>query len=754
MVKYYNKNRSKKSIDVNSEVNDPEKLLKKSEISAAKIVDKSDIPVKNNEEYESKYDVNSNNVLDLEESVIKYLEKELMEGIKNGLPSGEFADKLSKYENMYLMEPDPSKDNDPWPGASNTMHPGASIAIKGKHARWIKSIFGIEPYCLISPIGKAQENAESKDIISKLENWFQCIYSKVMRAENEHKMVFLNAGKLNTGIAMLSWETKYEKVYENNVEYTDLQQFISDFPTAKDAGVSERKYQEYIQQLSIMQERRIQMNAIPQGIGPAVPQMPEGVTVDQPEPNMVSPIAEPLAEPFQESVIIPKIEKCISVYNYPILKNVNRDKFVIIPNDIDNLDVAIGYGYEFDLTWNDLKKGEAEGIYYNIDRIVSNGGSNSGSNEGDSQAEISRKESEGKSDADIEKELKKTVFKAYKLIYKHDIDDDGLNEKLILTYISGYNVIIRAELWDENLYFIPHYIERRPGRFDGMGVCAKLETINDQGTIFWNLRANAARMICAPSFKGKKGSDFDPTREEWYPGVIFWLADMGDVEQWVLINNFPELYNEEAQLEKYAQLQTGLTSGHGGREMSSDPNAPGNKTIALIQEGNILIDEDISTLREGVELVFYFLFRMFAKHLPENDKYLQSFGLKKQDLVVALDQIALNGISVSQNPDARRINDTVFFQTFAREPIFSDPMVRNGLYRSVFSSWGRDKLALLPSDEEIKRMQVETMKQALMEMDQEKQMAQEQSSMGNIENNARRLPEPPPMPLKPTEIRR
>ncbi|MFA5234530.1 MAG: hypothetical protein WC390_09040 [Sulfurimonas sp.] len=705
---------------------DIDKLAKKPELTTTKMVSESDIPTQKPEDtYESKYDINANNIIEFNDRELEEtIEKQLKEDIEKYRPSGAFINKLTKYEQMYLCEPDPAMNDDPWPNASNTRHPGASIACKGKHARWIKSMYGVTPYCLIEPIGEVTNQPEVKEMLSKLQGWFQYMYSKIMRAESEHKLVMLNAGKLNTGIAMIAWETKYDKVYENNVEYTDLQAFQTDFPTAKEAGISETKYQEYIQQLT------------PQSMSMQVSEMP----IEGQEMGVSAPMPV---------VTIEKIAKCVKTYNYPILESINRDKFIIIPSDVSKLDTAVGYGYEFELSWNQLKKGESENRYFNIDRISKTGGQAVNINETEQQ----RKENEGKLGDDTDKDIKKMTFHPWKLIYHYDIDGDGLNEKLILTYLYEQNVLIRAELWDENLYFVPHYIERRPGRFDGIGVCAQLETINDQGDVFWNLRANTARMTCSPSFKGKRSSKFNPTEQEWYPGVIFWLEDMGDVEQWTIINNFPELYNEENQLEKLSQMKSGLTSGHSGRELGNDANAPGNKTMALINEGNILIDEDISTLREGVELVFYYIFRMCSKHLDKEDKYLKIFGLQKQDLQVALDQISLNGISVSQNPDVRRVNDTAFYETFRKEPILnSNPKTIQELLKTVFASWGRDKLALIPTDEDIKRMQIDAMKQALIEMEQQKMAMASEQSIQRIKQNAGQLPPPPPKPPKPNEI--
>ena len=624
------------------------------------------------------------------------IENLLYTDIKGALEdSSELFLHLEKMEMMYAGEPDPANDNDPWPGAANTRSPWAATSTKGKFVRWMASIFGIEPYCLIAPLPTEDIEVNSdkaivdkkaleqkKEIARKIEKWVHFIFSRKMKGVTKYRSIFLNAGKLDVGIAKLSWERKYDKVFDINVRYTDIVKFIDDYPNYKRAGIKEEEYNRII--------------AIIKKTG---------------------------------SIVIPRIQQLKLRYNLPEIENVNRDKFILLPANAKNMEIARGYGYEMELTWNDLKKGEAEGRYSNIDRVKLAGGS-ADTNIVDKERNKQEKKKEPQTD-----DYKKKIYKPYKIIYNYDIDDDGFNEKLIFTYLYDENVLLKAEYWADNLFFIPHYVEIRPGRFDGIGVCKKVERINDQGDVIWNLRNNIARMVCSPSFKGKKGTDFDPTAQEFYPGCVFWLDNMDDVEQWVLINNFPELFNEEILLDKYQQQLTAISSGQMGRESPTDPNAPGNKTIALIQEGNILINDDISCLRDSVEEVYYRIIQMCAKYLPEDDEYLKKFGLTKQDLQVNLDEIYLNGISVSMNAESRKQEDLFFYSTFRQEPLIaSDLSTVRKLLKSTFASWGRDKEALLPTELEVFEAQVKVEQEALRRYGEEitarKEAAERAGSQG------------------------
>jgi len=649
------------------------------------------------EKLEKGFDPNHPNIINLDKKKEEELEGILHEDIKNSIEdSSDLHTELEKYEMMYACEPDPANENDPWPGGSNARSPFAAISTKSKFVRWMSSIFGIEPYCLIAPL--PAEDIEVKDeksiimkqgldskkeLARKIEGWLHFIFDRKMKGVKEYRSILLNAGKLNVGIAKLGWERKYEKVFDINVKYTDIDKFTADFPDYKKAGLTESEYQSTINKLKTDSE-----------------------------------------------VTIPRIQHLQLTYNLPEIENVNRDKFILIPSNAKSIESARGHGYEMELSWNDLKKGEAEGRYHNIDRVMKS----AGVSYEDSIVDRERNSEEKKKNEQTT-DYKKIPYNAYKIIYNYDIDDDGLTEKLIFTYLYKEGIIIKVEYWDENLFFVPHYIELRPGRFDGIGVVKSTEPMNDNADKIWNLRNNVARMVCSPSFKAKIGSSFDPTAQEFYPGVVFWLENPDDVEQWVLINNFPELYNEEILLDKYIQQRTGVTAGQMGRESASDPNAPASKTIALIQESNILINDDIACLRDGIEEVYYRIIQMCAKYLPEDDKYLIKYGLKKEDLKVSLDEIFLNGISASINKETRREEEMRFYAMYSQDPLIAtDPQTKRKMLKNVFASWGRDKEALLPTElevfEALVKVETEALKRFSEETLERKEQAEKAGQMG------------------------
>jgi hypothetical protein len=273
------------------------------------------------------FDTNEPNVITLTEEQCIEIEQCLYEDVRDSInDSSELYAELEKYEQMYAMDPDHTKDNDPYPGASNIRSPYTAISVKGKLVRWTQSMFGVEPYGMIEPIEKSDAKLT---VAGRIEEWLQFMFTKVMRAKKTYNDIFLNTGKLNTGIGMLSWRIDRSKVFEDNVEYTTSLSFRGDFPEQKKSGIDEAEYNDILARLD-----------------------------------------------GGEVVKIPKVQKFKVTYNYPELQSVNRDNFVLIPANAKNLEIARGHGYETELNWNDLKRGEAEGRYINIDRVRKAAGSN------------------------------------------------------------------------------------------------------------------------------------------------------------------------------------------------------------------------------------------------------------------------------------------------------------------------------------------------------------------------------------------
>lgn len=617
---------------------------------------------------EKEFDLDKILNIELDDEERKAIGEEICEAIKKSIEaSADLYDNLEKWNDMYECIKDSSKDNDPWDDAANFRSGNVYTSVKGKTVRYMQSIFGIEPYCIIDFIG--EQSNEKKDLAKRIEQWFHTLQTRIIHTDRRCKNQFKLTAKDGTGCLKLYWDRKFVKNPQIQ-NYQDLETFLSDFPSVEESGISQKEYNNYIENL----QRGKSVNLLVMG--------------------------------WKE------------VHNVPMFDTVDRKDVVFIPAAAKSFETAVGICHRIYVNWNDLKEGEAQGLYIDIDKIKESvvGGGN-----GDN-IDRQKDEIEGKS-AELEKSLKTKPIEMFHCLYEYDVNKDGLNEKCIFTIEYKTKTLIRAKYWVNNLFFIPTYIEERPNRIDGLGVSQLIENDNDELDEIKRLRVNSAKMVCSPSFKAKKGSDFDPTAQSWYPGVVWWLQNMDDVQEWTLVANFPELYTEQQSLQREIELKTGVTSGMSGRESPTDPEAPGIKLIALLRESNTLINDDIGTLRFGLEDLFFHMIEMCSEYLDDDDKYLRAYNLTKNDLKIARENVILHGVSVTSNKEVKKQEDLQFYQIVRKEPMIDgNPQAVRYLLEDLFTNWDKDKSKLLPSEEELKEQQIQMTMEAIRRLKEQEEI--------------------------------
>ncbi len=577
-----------------------------------------------------------------------------------------------------------------------------TVAVQGKVHRYIQSMFGLAPWITVNLFGK-----DRQDVSSKIQDWLQLTLEKFVKLKKKARMIATNTGIEDVGISSLTWERRTEP--EIGIEsYDNLSDFQKEYPSAKEAGISDKQYQSYIKALT---PKTSLLDNVKGMLGMQTPNV---------EPALNGAQGEALQTPIVKSVkpISIKYKKNKIVYDFCCVDVVNRSKFGLIPYNA-TFDKARGKFIELDMTWNDLAKGLSEGRYENIDRVKSRANSNYVPET--EEVEQAQASNEGKGTENEGNETYKTAqYKGYRVLYSYDIDNDGLEELCIFTFMYSQKVLIRAEYWDKNWYLTPHYIEEKSNRFEGIGIIAKERNVIKEADAYINLRLRAGKLSVTPSFKAKKGSSFDPGLQYFYPGVIWWLDNMDEVEQWQINVNLPYGFNEEASLERKHELLTGMTAGLSGRELPQDPNAPGNKTALLMREGSVLINGDIDVFRDSIEQLVYNILTMADKYLPEDDKYLKIYGLTKMDLKLAKEEISLYGTSLAHNPEMRKQEELVFYNTFMMNPIVQQSVdSMRSITADTMDVFGKDSEKLLPTEKQLFDRQVMVQMEAMKRLQEE-----------------------------------
>jgi hypothetical protein len=156
----------------------------------------------------------------------------------------------------------------------------------------------------------------------------------------------------------------------------------------------------------------------------------------------------------------------------------------------------------------------------------------------------------------------------------------------------------------------------------------RLEAFQEESSAIHNDRRNSNLVSGVPGWKKKKYADTPNAATEWFPGKVFELENMDDLEILQFQKNYTDLISEEKQTEELADRVSGVSppmQGFGAGVMQGKRgiyNAAG--TLAMLQEGNRRVDIYLKHARDGfghVGKLAYLLYRQAGVDKSEIANY-------------------------------------------------------------------------------------------------------------------------------------
>lgn len=280
----------------------------------------------------------------------------------------------------------------------------------------------------------------------------------------------------------------------------------------------------------------------------------------------------------------------------PKLECVSIEDFEIIPANARSFDDAVGVLRRHWMRWDDLKRGEAAGLYQDVERVKTE----SEVNDSTAPLRSSQDEMEGVSDGVGEGRLEERHFEVYEGLWRYDVDDDGIEEQLLVTVALHERVALRIEHYPylhNEPYFHRWRIKRRPNRWYGQCIPEKLESLQRETNSIHNQRLDAMTLGLAPPIMGNQSElahAGTPLNIKAYPGNIIWLNDVKNgLVPLALSQPNPATFTEEQVLTRYADDATSITEQKLGRPASGRRTL--GEMLEVMMEANAGIEDMIST---------------------------------------------------------------------------------------------------------------------------------------------------------------
>lgn len=407
-------------------------------------------------------------------------------------------------------------------------------------------------------------------------------------------------------------------------------------------------------------------------------------------------------------------------YNDPL------PKYVVLQNFRCRLSVD---GYEgmkttkllsekMNYTWWELKQEQKKGKFFDIDELKF---------EYDSKGEVKKK-----GEKEIEKEgYENETFDVFEAPFYSKINEQDEEEtKIVLWIEEASKKVIGVTLYPYygvDCYYVPYYVyDKWPGWLQP-GVAEYLTDTNIAENAFLNFTLEAlwSRNTITPITKEGSGADLQFLEKEWAHGIPI-NADPKDID-------FLQKYMQQIDVRGLVTMMqvltrggddvSGITSTVTGGESELDPTAPARKTLALLKQSGLNIEEYIENLLPSFNETGKIFLQLTYQMSKEGRKYRpRGKGADFQEISRSemITRTNIQSQAMAFNFDELNLKRelTVFYQMFRGEPLIKrNPETVYFLLKLIIKKWSpmfRNVVdELLPSPEEFKQDQLKVAVQAM-----------------------------------------
>lgn len=616
------------------------------------------------EEVESRF---RRRAIKLDDIVKKNLEQDLYDKIVDWRDSRSSLNRKLKDLND-LAEGVVTVTDFPWKGASNIHVPMPKIKLRELRSTINRTVLRPVPFLMAQYAGPNELYQDSRGIVKDIEDFVE---DKIKNDTNVHEKLKEGVAPTirdGTSVPQIVWETELERVTDFKL-YTSPEDFANDYPSAEDAGISSSKYSEIVKALANGGKYEIQFE------------------MDQP------------------------------VYDGPKAYLVGLNDFVHWPTYVNSVPDMLLHGKRIYYTDYQIEEYGRIGRFVDeedVDFVIKM--------EGDLRKDDGLTTSRDNIEGINRNQFKSREYECFELIYRKDLDEDGIKEKYLIVFALNARKILRIEKYPirrgKSNYF-PTWLIKRDNRFLGISLLDDISDLSLEIDIVHRQRINSRTISHVPSFKAKTKVKnlFDPSREDlrFSPGVTFYLDDLEDVKQFdIRPVDLSGSVDEEQLLYQLIDLVTGSSSGLSGQSNPLDPRAPARKQAELLRQSTNRIDDYVDTLLGTYSQIGQFILDLYYQYGPDRIKYyVRNEGgamiekeIDRSRLYNPNLRFIVNGTSVFMNPDSEFARNQEIAQLIMTNPVTAQNprILREMLIRLLESARVKDDKSLIPTREELAKM--------------------------------------------------
>jgi hypothetical protein len=244
----------------------------------------------------------------------------------------------------------------------------------------------------------------------------------------------------------------------------------------------------------------------------------------------------------------------------------------------------------------------------------------------------SRDDTDGINSADGDSES----YEIANLVCSLDLNKDSIPERYKVIWSLEANKALRVERYDlrKNIpNVVPFRFIKKDGRllgesllFTGLDLYKELNALHRHRSNVRRL-TDSVTLIAPDSIKERV--DLAAEYAEFKPGMTLWVPDQymdptKGIRQFVIqgTSRTNESLDEENLVVRYLDIQAGISQGQSGRDLPTDPSAPGNKTAMLLQRADFRVEDYIEEWRKSVPDFVDLHRSLYYQNMPSKIRFM------------------------------------------------------------------------------------------------------------------------------------
>lgn len=209
----------------------------------------------------------------------------------------------------------------------------------------------------------------------------------------------------------------------------------------------------------------------------------------------------------------------------------------------------------------------------------------------------------------------------------YDYDDSGYEKEIVVHYHRTARILMAVrDNWNFDLrrkyrtgvYFPVEH------RITGIGISKQNEQFQKEVTVQHRQRLDNATIANMRMFKVSKLSGYGPN-EPIFPGKMWFLDDMTQIDTVQLGEVYPSSFNNEQQTLMYSQQRTGVNEVVLGMPQTGTPGTA-TSDLARVKEGQKKFDYTYGNIKKFTDAIIMDLHLQIAQYGPSSPYYFENIN--------------------------------------------------------------------------------------------------------------------------------